>query len=223
MSGNEHQISDAFFIYGDAVHCGASSKRSTRRAMMIKGKKVRLRPVEKTDLPKIWEWLNDEEVMYYWASPDNTVSLAQLEHQFLLPSEPWDPRGTPARQILIIETIEGVAIGQIGYFDLSTRHRRAEVLTQIGEKDYWGKGYGTDAMMSFLNYLFNELGLNRVYLYTQSYNRRAYASYKKCGFVEEGVARQRYFVNGEYHDGFLMSVLRHEFNRRAGLEPAEES
>lgn len=189
---------------------------------MIKGKKVRLRAVEKTDLPKMWEWFNDEEVMYYWAFPDNTVSLAQLEHQFLLPSELWDPRVTPTRRIFIIETIEGVAIGQIGYFDLSTRHRRAEVLILIGEKDYWGKGYGTDAMMFFLNYLFNELGLNRVYLYTQSYNRRAYASYKKCGFVDEGVARQRYFVNGEYHDGLLMGVLRHEFKPRGGPELAEE-
>ena len=188
---------------------------------MIKGKKVRLRAVEKTDLPKIWEWFNDEEVMYYWSSPGNTVSLAQLEHQFLLPSELWDPRVTPARKMLIIETLEGVAIGQIGYFDLFTRHRSVEVFILIGEKDYWGKGYGTDAMMSFLNYLFNELGLNRVYLYTQSYNSRAYASYKKCGFVDEGVARQRYFVNGEYHDGFLMSVLRREFKSRAVLEPAE--
>lgn len=68
--------------------------------------------------------------------------------------------------------------------------------------------------MTLLNYLFNELQLHKVYLWTQSYNTRAQRCYEKCGFVREGVHRESAFVKGEYYDSLLMGILRHEFNQR---------
>jgi len=179
---------------------------------MITGKKVRLRALEKSDLPKICQWLNDEEVMYYhWGHPGNTTSLAEQERWFddQLERRRQDEKG------YIIETLEGVAIGEIVYEHLSTKDRNAELGIQIGEKDYWEKGYGTDAVMTLLNYLFNELQLHKVYLWTQSYNTRAQRCYEKCGFVREGVHRESAFVKGEYYDGLFMGILRREFDQRA--------
>jgi len=85
---------------------------------------------------------------------------------------------------------------------------------QIGEKEYWGRGYGTDTMITFLDYLFNELGLHRVYLRVQSYNTRALKCYEKCGFIQEGVLRHHCFTRGKHYDELLMGILRDEFNQR---------
>ena len=178
---------------------------------MITGKKVRLRAIERADLPKICQWLNDEEVMYYWGHPGNTTSLAEVERWFddELERRPQD------RKDYIIETLDGVAIGRINYMRLNVKSRNAELGIQIGEKDYWDKGYGTDAVMTLLNYLFNELQLHKVYLSTQSYNTRAQRCYEKCGFVREGAHRESAFVKGEYHDSLIMGILRREFNQQA--------
>ncbi len=176
---------------------------------MLGGEKVSLRAVERDDLPNIWRWLNDEEVMYHWAIPGNTISLAALEHSFSRYSENKNPRW----RWFVIETLQRLPIGIITYFDLRQHHLRAEVAIIVGEKEYWGKGYGTDAMTALLDHLFNELNLNRIHLHLAEYNTRALKSYEKCGFVKEATLRRWYFVRGKYHDGYLMSILRDEFNQ----------
>jgi len=177
---------------------------------MISGEKIRLRALEKSDLTKVWEWVNDEEVMWFWAAPRNTQSLAEVEQWFARLQE---LAGYSSKQF-IIENEEGMPIGRIFYEHLDTRHQRTEVGMQIGEKEYWGRGYGTDTMITFLDYLFNELGLHRVYLRFQSYNTRALKCYEKCGFVQEGILRRHSFARGEYHDDLMMGILRDEFNQR---------
>ena len=177
---------------------------------MISGKKIRLRALERSDLAKVWEWLNDEEGMWFWAEPSYTPSLAEVE-QRLAGSQ--GVVGHSCKQF-IIETQEGIPIGRIFYDHLDTKHQRTEVGIQIGEKEYWGRGHGTDAMIAFLDYLFNELGLHRVYLHLQSYNTRALKCYEKCGFVQEGILRRHSFARGEYHDDLMMGILRDEFNQR---------
>lgn len=177
---------------------------------MIRGKKTRLRALEKNDLAKVWEWMNDEEVMWFWAEPGNTQSLAEIEQWFARQQE---VAGRRSKQF-IIENEEGIPIGRIFYEHLSTKHQNTEVGILVGEKEYWGKGYGTDAMIAFLDYLFNELGLHRVYLYLQSYNTRALKCYEKCGFTQEGILRQNSFTRGKYYDDLVMGILRDEFNQR---------
>ena len=177
---------------------------------MISGKKIRLRALEKDDLAKISEWLNDEEVMWFWAEPGYTQSLAEVE-QRLAGSQ--GVAGYSCKQF-IIETKESMPIGRIFYDHLDKKHQRTEVGMQIGEKEYWGKGYGTDTMITFLDYLFNELGLHRVYLRVQSYNTRALKCYEKCGFIQEGVLRHHCFTRGKHYDELLMGILRDEFNQR---------
>ena len=119
----------------------------------------------------------------------------------------------PSKQF-IIESEEGNPIGRIFYEHLDTKHQRTEIGMHIGEKEYWGRGYGTDVMITFLDYLFNELGLHRVYLRVQSYNTRGLKCWEKCGFTQEGILRDHSFTRGEYHDDLVMSMLRDEFNQR---------
>ena len=83
----------------------------------------------------------------------------------------------------------------------------------IGEREYWGKGYGTDMMKIMLCYAFNELNLHRVSLDVFEYNPRAVRSYEKAGFVLEGRERKAIQRDGKFWDMIYMGVLREEWEK----------
>ena len=82
----------------------------------------------------------------------------------------------------------------------------------LGEKDYWAKGYGTDAIVTLLRFAFHEMNLNWVWLHVFEFNERAMVCYQKCGFKEEGRLRQHYYQEGRYWDSVVMGILRDEFD-----------
>ena len=81
----------------------------------------------------------------------------------------------------------------------------------IGERDFWGKGYGTDAMKVILRYAFIEVNMNRVTLTVFEYNPRAIRSYEKAGFRHEGRVRGRLNKEGRRWDMLYMGILREEW------------
>ncbi len=185
---------------------------------MITGEKTRLRALEKEDLANIWKWANDEKVMRLLSYPGSTQSLVEIEQWFARQQQGPHRDGLDGREFhskqFIIETKEGIPIGSIFYSGLTLKHQHAEIGIIIGEEKYWGKGYGTDAIITLLDHLFNELGLHRVFLHVDSNNPRALKCYEKCGFIQEGILRQHFYVSGEYYDDLVMGILRDEFNQR---------
>ena len=83
----------------------------------------------------------------------------------------------------------------------------------IGDKAYWGRGYGSDAVNVLLDYAFRLRNLRKVYLNVNGNNPRAMRAYAKCGFVEEGRWRKHVWSNGEYVDLVCMGILREEYQR----------
>ncbi len=81
----------------------------------------------------------------------------------------------------------------------------------IGEREYWGKGYGTDAMKVILRYAFTVLNLHRVTLNVFDFNQRGYSSYIKCGFKEEGRLPGALLKAGRRCDLIYMGILRSEW------------
>ena len=81
----------------------------------------------------------------------------------------------------------------------------------IGEPDYWGRGYGTDAIRLGVNYAFRELGLNKISLGVFSYNTRAVRAYEKVGFSHEGSSRAVLYRDGQRFDELHMGLLRSEW------------
>jgi RimJ/RimL family protein N-acetyltransferase len=105
-------------------------------------------------------------------------------------------------------------IGMTALFDANSQHRNAWVAIGIGERELWGKGYGTDAMNLILRYGFMELNLHRVNLYTFDINPRAIRSYEKSGFVHEGKVRLAMNRYGKRADLVYMGILRREWQER---------
>ena len=182
---------------------------------MLTGKLVRLRKCEPEDLERILVWMNDREVTQYLAA---RYPISRPQEQGWLERVAKMPPSDGL--ILAIETLaEARHIGTISLNSIGWEDRHATLGINIGEKDCWGQGYGTDAIITLLRYAFDWMNLHRVDLQVWSENPRAIASYRKCGFIEEGRLRQGYYQRGVHHDLVVMGVLREEFRKLHG--PAE--
>ncbi|NJC98700.1 MAG: GNAT family N-acetyltransferase [Anaerolineales bacterium] len=119
----------------------------------------------------------------------------------------------PQRYPFSIRSLEeDELIGFIGLW-VDLIHNEAWVGIGIGERGFWGRGYGTDAMKLCLQYAFTELNVHRVSLGLHSYNPRALRSYEKAGFKLEGCTRKDIRREGRYTDGLWMGILREEWFR----------
>ncbi|HEY5638739.1 MAG TPA: GNAT family protein [Dehalococcoidia bacterium] len=182
---------------------------------MIEGKLVRLRAVEPEDAENAFRWMNDREV---------TRNL-MARYPFSLESErEWvKGAGKPldfGNVRLAVETKEGVHIGHCGLHNGSAESRHAELGIMLGEKDYWGRGFGTDTMLTLLRFAFEQMNLHKVSLGVFEFNERGLAMYTKLGFVEEGRFREDLFQDGRYWDLVRMSILRREYEAAHGAAGA---
>ena len=174
---------------------------------MLEGTLVRLRALESTDLERVYTWINDRDVTRYVV---DRYPLSRADEERWLNERPANGFANGVR--LAIETKDGVHIGNVDLHQTNLEDRKAGLGIMLGEKDYWAKGYGTDAIDTLLKFAFHEMNLNRVWLHVFEFNERAMVCYQKCGFKEEGRLRQHYYQEGRYWDSVVMGILRDEFD-----------
>jgi len=102
-------------------------------------------------------------------------------------------------------------IGVAFLHSLNSNDKRARYAVAIYNEENWNKGYGHEITHSVLRYAFSDLKLHKVDLKVLEYNKRAIASYKKNGFVQEGILRENAFINNVWHNDIIMGILSHEF------------
>jgi diamine N-acetyltransferase len=181
---------------------------------MIYGDRIRFRAIDRDDLPTFVKWINDPEVRQ-GTGIYLPFSMADEEDWF------EGMRKHPAEEHnLAIEVHEPAEerekenwkmIGTCGFFNHDGRNRSAEFGIMIGDKSYWNKGFGTEAVRLLVQHGFNTLNLNRIYLRVLENNPRAIRAYEKAGFTHEGRQRQADFKDGKYSDLLVMSILKDEF------------
>lgn len=171
---------------------------------------VRIRPTLPEDIPLLYAFRTDEEVNY-WGSGgygDALPTLPEFEEQIR------SQRVTDGRRLFTIEA-EGedgpVVIGSITFRGLDRISHRATIGMAIGDKRYWGRGYGTEAVRQFVRFLFTSYNLHRIDIDTFADNERAIRCYKKVGFVEEGRLRKALWTTKGYRDQVMMGLLREEW------------
>ena len=108
---------------------------------------------------------------------------------------------------------KGQCIGTARLHSFDPAHRRARYAVGIFNAAAWGFGLGTEATRLVVKHGFETLGLHRIDLRVLEYNERAIASYKKCGFVVEGVERDSALVAGNWHGDVIVSILEQDYHR----------
>jgi len=112
--------------------------------------------------------------------------------------------------ICLCKTNELIGVTSILGIDWFNRSARSHIM--IGEKSYWGKGYGTQAVLETVRFGFLHRGFERMWVRIVDTNQASVALHEKVGYMREGVLRRAVFKNGKFHDVLVLSLLREEFN-----------
>jgi len=177
---------------------------------MLNGFHVRLRAIEREDLPRLHELFDDDLELIARAedTPPRPVSLAELEQRF---DERLEEADRSVMRFAIEVDDEVIGECELHFID----HYRATCqLGVVLGREYWGKGFGQDAVRALLGFAFRDLNMRKVGLEVLADDERAVGAYLSAGFVEEGRLREHSWFEGAYHDALVMGILREEWQER---------
>lgn len=168
----------------------------------IIGENIYLSPINMDDYETYTEWINDLEI---------SINLGNAHQIFNLDKEKEITEQLAENNFAIIDKAGDKLIGNCGIFDIDKINKHGELGILIGEKNYWDKGIGKEAIRLILDYGFNLLNLHNIMLKVYSFNKRGINCYKNVGFKEIGRRRESRQVAGEKYDEIYMDILASEF------------
>jgi diamine N-acetyltransferase len=178
--------------------------KTVKRESLI-GERIFLRPFRRDDLPFIQKWSNDAELrrLIGEVAPMSRAEIKKWYKDLLADKDRvW---------FAIVVKKGDRVIGEAGLLRMFRPWRNTDMTIIIGEKDEWGKGYGTEVGHLLLHYAFRQLGFHRISIGVVGFNKRALKFWERLGFKREGVERDEYYYDNEYSDGIMMSILENEF------------
>jgi len=181
-------------LFKKALRWPRGGEENAGDALYVVGEKVLLRDKRISDIPDDYAWRRDPELSKLDATLPMQMSYddyRRYAREELSYNSRWSKR-------FAIDTLEasdngevegdepepGRHIGNCMYYDIDERRGETELGIMVGDRDYWGEGYGTDAVRTMLDYIFTSTKLSKVYLHTLTWNDRARMSFTKSGFVE---------------------------------------
>lgn len=153
---------------------------------VARGRLVVLRQKRLGDAPNDFRWRADAELARFDAARPFAASyqdyLSLYRDELMYPS--------PYRHSLALEDSSGRHIGNAMYYNIDAIRREVEIGITIGEREYWSRGYGTDAVRTLIRHILQATGFRRIYLKTLDWNTRAQRSFEKAGFRACGKSRR---------------------------------
>ena len=179
----------------------------SKPARFLEGERVYLAPVEEDDARRYVEWLN---------APGVRENLMIQRPLTIMAERDWIGKLESTGDVVFgVRLRDGdELVGNTGLHRVNAIDRHAEFGIFIGPPAARRRGHGTEATTLTLAYAFDVLNLHRVWLRYFAHNAGAADVYRRCGFVDEGVARQAHWYAGAWHDEHLMGILAEEFYAR---------
>lgn len=180
-------------------------KNDKSKSAFLIGERIYLRNTVREDIAYIQKWSNDPELRKLTGEVTLMNELGIEEYYERINKDPdriW---------FSIVLKDDNRIIGETGLLRMFNFWRNTDLSIIIGEKDTWGKGYGTEAITLLLDYAFGYLNFHRVSIGVVGFNNNAIKFYEKIGFKKEGIQRDGYYYDHKYHDFVMMSILDDEF------------
>jgi RimJ/RimL family protein N-acetyltransferase len=176
---------------------------------LLEGDRVVLRKHVPENVSAFQRWYADPDVARLARYQDAPMRADEIDRFFQLRA-----LGHESLTMAIHERETDRLIGSCAFSQVDGENGSAMYHITIGEKDTWGRGYGTEATRLMLDHAFGMLGLHRIALTVFEFNERAIRAYRSCGFVIEGRARESVWRDGRWWDELAMSVLSSEWQAR---------
>jgi len=180
-----------------------NEEKQGRYFRKLVGERCYLSPINIDDAERYCEWLNDLEVA-------RTLSLAHMNIGLGAEREALERLSREHNYAIVLDD-SAALIGHCGLIGVDHHARAREIGIFIGNKDYWGQGYGPEAMRLLMKYAFDYLNIRTILLRVLSHNQRAIAAYRKIGFREIGAWRKAIPREGDEQDLVFMDILAEEF------------
>ncbi len=171
---------------------------------MLKGQNVLLRAMEESDLKRLHAFNNDIAVeLAGGGDPPMPQPLARLQAEY---SQRASGGGRDNANFVI--EVQGEMIGMCALFNFDETAHTCELGITIGDKAYWGKGYGREVVALLVEYAFRYRNFRKVWLRVHGKNERAQKAYRAAGFAEEGRLKNHIWSDGAYDDLVMMGIFR---------------
>ena len=189
-----------------------SATTDAKFASKERAREVELAPLHLENIYTHFHWNNDPELNRL----DSEVPFVEemfgvFKHRF----EGMLEEPSPDSRDFEVHTHDGKLIGVAYISDISWHSRHCTVGVTIGDKAYWGKGYGTAAMDKLLAYCFDEIGMHRVCTATFPFNEAWKRLIAHFGFRPEGVKREYLWRDDRFWDKQEYALLEDEYRSSA--------
>jgi len=176
------------------------------------GKLIKIRDITIEDVPQFVKWWNNGELM---ADVGFKNGLGVTEDKLLkdFSKEISDPNPyRESRRYVVLDIKDERPIGELAYGQLDLAQKKCGIGIKICELSYQGKGYGQDTLITFMNYLYNHFGLQKIEIDTLADNLRALSLYKKIGFKQTKIELD-YWTDPEgiSHDLIFMELYKKDW------------
>ncbi len=168
------------------------------------GEKVFLRPITPEDEANTYHWMMMSEPQSQTCRPWVFRTASDMAERYKKAEKDMSQQ-----RFLVLTRKDKTPVAKVSFFDFNPLNRSAE-LGLIVDPDERKKGYGADAIKILARHLFLYRGLNKVYARTAEFNVAAIALMESLGFKKDATLRDHYFYQGEFHKGFIYSLLQFE-------------
>lgn len=180
--------------------------------MIYKTKRIELHPFTKDNITQEYlDWFQDPIVTLFNSHGLGSYIRKDAE-QWLEDSKNDIIFGIWAKDktlTLKFDTLQH--IGNISLQSISNINRSAELAIIIGNTDYWGNGYATEALTTLIDHGFKRMNLHRIWSGTAAPNLGMRKVFDKLGFIEEGIFVDGVYLNGRYEDVHVFGLLKDEW------------
>jgi len=177
------------------------------RPIFLEGKNIFLAPLSQgDDFQEYAFWLNNQKVTFFMGSGKFPVNIDSLKKYV----NDYEDSNIGMLLGIFLKDSEK-HIGNITLRQIEWKDRHGEVGIVIGDKEQWGKGYGTCAIRLVIEHAFNKLNLHKLCAGVIKGNEASKRAFEKVGFETEGVLKEHFYLNGKYHDCYRLRLLRDKY------------